>query len=386
MGILGNFFRPSTQTDEDASASARILAQLKEKRGEETGKWLALMKDSSQLPVLGPPPTIEDVDRRETLNEEPYSPPIETQYTASDELDPSGSQTASTFSSQSAELVEWVNRLFTEFTRQADQFNTTATDPKLILTMRLPEFAFELPHYGESYDPDKKISVFKGHVVTAHWAMLVQGYGESIDVYMIPAEEVLNFTLNDVRESQLNPFMSISSALDGGHRLWKLGGTAITPEMVPLITKELLGDLVRIASGAMSESELFAHHEIGLVLGETVAKGYGSAAKNSESEVSLVRGGLGDETSTVSRSTQSAANLPSVIESLTTWTASEVLIKALDQDLSVLAALQNDSLLDHQATAEKLSDLSTRLRTLVGELSGLLADYRPRSGSKYNPS
>ena len=39
-----------------------------------------------------------------------------------------------------------------------------------------------------------------------------------------------------------------------------------------------------------------------------------------------------------------------------------------------------------QADIDRLHEIAGRLRTLSGELSGLLAQYHPAEGSKYNPS
>ncbi len=39
--------------------------------------------------------------------------------------------------------------------------------------------------------------------------MLVQGYEEKIDVYVIAADEILNFTLNDIRKSGETAYMTV---------------------------------------------------------------------------------------------------------------------------------------------------------------------------------
>src|SRR5262249_49143966 len=132
--------------------------------------------------------------------------------------------------------------------------------------------------WSPTYDPHKKLSIFKGHIATLHWGMLVQGYEEKIDVYMISADEILNFTLNDIRKSNTPSFMTIASSLSDSHRIWNVGGVTVGPETVPLLAKELLGDLIRIATGTMTESELFADHSKSLKLGDTVAQGFPAPA------------------------------------------------------------------------------------------------------------
>jgi len=370
MGIFGNLFKPMSQSEEQASASARILARLKERRGEETGKWLALMQDPTKIPPPAPTPTIEDVDHRDVINEAPYSPPLEAQYTAlfpDDRGKPALVATATRAKPKMNETVEWVNRLFDEFARQASQFNATASGTEVTVTVHAPEFTYESPDYAVP-DPEIKISVFKGHIATMHWAMLVQGYNDRIDIYVIAADEILNFTLNDIRKSELSPFMTIESTLANSHRVWNVGGTTIAFETIPLLAKELLGDLIRIASGSMDESELFAHHSVPLKLGETVAQGF-SPPQQTPPPASV----------------QNAA--PQDIGSLASWSACDRLLKALDQDLawmtSRLGSLDPST---DQKTVQILHDLGGRMRTLSGEVSTLLAEYHPAAGSKYNAS
>jgi hypothetical protein len=373
---LSDFFKPKSQPEQQADASSRMLRQLRARRGEETGKWLALMRDEVGVPVLGPPPKLEDVDKRDTINETPYSPSLESQYA---ELNPKTIRPGSVVAAppkapastpaEKNETVDWVKKLFQEFSLQATEFNATASGTELVMTVRPPEFTFETPHFGD-YDPAKKIKVFKGHIATTHWAMLVQGYNDKIDVYVIPSESILNFTLNDIRKSELSPFMTIDSTLVDGHQVWTTSGHAVTPETLPLLAKELLGDLVRIGSGTMNESELFAHHTTDLKLGETVAQGYAPPLEPMPTS-SLI----------------GESSAPTPIEALATWSACEALLQAIFKDLGSITS--NEGALDStkdEASIQRLHDLSGRLRNLSGELSGLIAEYQPTKGSKYNPS
>jgi hypothetical protein len=375
--MLSNFFKPKSQSAPQADASHRMLEALKERRGAETGKWLALMRDEVAVPVLGPPPKIEDIDIRDTIDEAPYTPPLESQYKGPTTKGSYASVLAAPPSAPAQEnaTVDWVKKLFQEFARQATDFNATASGTELVMTVRPPEFTFETPHFGD-YDPEKKIKVFKGHIATTHWAMLVQGYNEKIDVYVIPSESILNFTLNDIRKSELSPFMSIDSEIDSGKRKWSTSGHPITPETLPPLAKELLGDLVRIASGTMSESELFAHHTTELKLGETVAQGFEVPPE-----------AKGEAMPTSAPVDTAAAPPASAIASMATWPACEALLQAIYKDLGSITSEEGAlDLTKDEDTAKRLHDLSGRLRTLSGELSGLISEYHPSAGSKYNAS
>jgi len=376
MSLFGNLFKPKAQSDEEANRSVEILERLKQRRGQETGKWLAIMQEASKAPpVLGPPPRLEDVDVREVLDEAPYSPPIQSQYFT---LSPqqmvvapkaAGVAPVEAPAPQHNETADWVNRLFAEFSRQAADYNASATGTHVVLTVHSPEFRYEPVNYEQGYQAQQTISIFKGHIGSLHWAMLVQGYEDKIDIYVISADEVLNFKLNDVRESQTAPFMTIASTIENEHRVWNVGGTPIDAQTVPLLAKELLGDLVRIATGTMSEAELFADHSTALKLGETVAHGYASQQPPPPT------------------ADANTYTLRDQVATLTTWSACSALLNALHQDLSWLTSTAGaiDPEKD-QETAKYLHDLSTAMRTLSGQVDALLSENHPAQGSKYNAS
>ena len=269
MGFFGDMFKPKAQPEADADRSAKMMEKLKARRGVETGKWLALMDSGKAPPPPGAPPTIEDLDQREVLEEVPYVPPFETQF-----ADPELEDNSHALSAEN-QTVEGVQMLFSEFQNQANQYNSVVEEIDLQLMVQAPELISDgQDESGQIFESVRKTGVFKGHVVLQHWAMLVQGYEQSIDVYFIAADEILNFTLNNIRESGLEPFLKIASSDVNGRRIWKIDGITIHMGTIPLLCQELLGDLIRIATGTMSEGELFANKITALRLGETVAKGY----------------------------------------------------------------------------------------------------------------
>lgn len=390
MGFLGNLFKPKAQTDEEAERSAKLLEHLKSRRGAETGKWLAMMQvpGKPQAPAqAGPLPSIEDIDRHEVLDEKPYVPPMEAQYPF---LAEAGRADAAS-PSRGNETVDWVNKLFSEFEQQAEKYNASATGTELILSVHLPEFTFETPHYDAPYDPNKKISIFKGHITTLHWAMLVQGYEDQIDVYIISSDEILNFTLNDIRKSKVSPFLSFSSLIMNGHRIWNVGGEIVTADKLPVLAKELLGDLIRVSAGSMSEAELFADHHVELTLGATVAQGFAPNKKASQAELQVVslitaetaipetaspataRPAAKDSARQVS---SQAINSADKLKALASWSACDTLLKVIDHDLESLVEQESALTAEQEAEAAKLRDLSAALRTLSGQVADVLSRYR----------
>jgi hypothetical protein len=379
MGIFGNLFKSDTQSEEEVKNSELVLERLKQRRGQETGKWLNLMRDPKAAIKAGPPPTIEDIDLQDSVKEAPYTPPIESQYTT---LAP-GQSGVTTAAKQGdvpkGELVEWVGKLFNEFARQAAEFNASATGTKLVVTVRNPVFTYEAPRYGE-YQAEKKVGMFKGHLATQIWAMWIQGYDDKTDVYVIPAEMVLKFTLDDIRKSDLTPFMTIDSKPGASGREWSIEGTVIPADSIEPLATELLGDLVRIATGQMDEAELFGNHSAGLKLGQNVAQGY----VNAPAEPGAT--GAGAPQAAGPPPTSGGRPPAKTLENLATWPAAQQLMKAIDED--ILWLNEQEGLLDpsEKDLMEKVHVVSGKLRTLAGQVSGLVADNQPRAGSKYNAS
>lgn len=277
MGFWESLFKPKAQKEDEAEKSARIMERLKARRGQETGKWLAIMENASKAPPpVGPPPTIEDIDKREVLDEVPYTPPLETQYTPLyAQEQPPERLPAGALGNQT---VAGVEKFFTELKRQADEYNTNCQGGDFELMVNAPEYTFEKPHDESTYDDSKTLSIFKGSIVAQHWAMLVQGYEDRIEVYIISADEILNYTLNDIRNTGVSPFMLVESVLNEGKRVWSIEGTAVSEATMPALAQVLLGDLIRVDTGTMSESELFANAQGGLKLGVNVAQGYQAPA------------------------------------------------------------------------------------------------------------
>ena len=204
--------------------------------------------------------------------------------------------------------------------------------------------------------------------------MLVQGSEGKIDVYMIAADQILNFTLNDIRKSQLSPFMRIASQKVEGYLRWNIDGEEISAESIPLLSKELFGDLVRISSGAMGESELFAHHDKPLRLGETVAQGYENPQSQAASAPAAEK-----ENPTGGKDSQS---ISFDIKTLPSWEACRKFIDTLDRDLAVVGERQN-SLDSASEESLQLHKLSAQLRTLSGQVSMFVAENKPSTESKY---
>ena len=378
MGIFGNFFKPLPPSEAEAEKSATVMDQLKRRRGEETGRWLNMMsRDAYNIPAPGPVSTPADVDNRPVLNEAPYTPPVRAQYaTMSMPLVNVSPEVAALSKS---EAVEWVNRLFGEFALQSASFNSSAQGTHLIINVHAPEFEIKKPAPGE-YSPDKKMEVFKGHLATLQWAMLVQGNLSKIDIFVVPSDQILDFSVHDI-SSSYTPYMTIDSRDVDTKKEWHIGGSTITFDTIPLLAKELLGDLVRIATGNMDESELFKDHEHGLKLGQTVAQGFARPVPPIPDPILQPP----DRSFNVVTNMDSNAASLMTIATLGTWAVASQFLTSVDRDLLWLAQQKADAERGGNTTnAAQLNQLITKLRTISGEIGALVADYNPSAGSKYN--
>ncbi len=378
MGIFSNIFKKEAPPEEQVQASNRVLETLKRRRSEETGKWLNLLRDPSMIPKPPPQSTIAGVDQRDTLHGEAYTPPVDTMYTPLnlEGLAPGVVRKAQVLTVESP-LADWVNLFFDAFTEQATQFNASAAGTELTLSVSPPLYAYAQDQYG-AYTADKKISSARGHIATLHWALLFHANDKKVNIYIVPSDELLTLFKKDLTKIGYTPFMTMEATEAGADLEWKIAGAVVTKESIPLLARELLGDLIRVSSGTMSESELFAHHHSELKLGDTVASGY-VPAPGLANPAAQGAGNVSATTEAAITTGDSAA--------LATFSACTELLKAIDQDLAALTEQAGEfEQSGDQSALQRVHDYSARLRTLSGLASSLLADYQPRTGSKYRPS
>jgi hypothetical protein len=221
-------------------ASHVVLSALRSRRGLETGRWLSTLATESGSTHQRLP-----------------------QVQAS---------SASAFD----EMAKWMDLLFQQLAELTYEFNKTAANSNLLVTLEHPEVYDKSASQG-SFGPGTKI--YRGRLTTSQWALGILGKEEKISVYLIPAAMLLAFTAGQLSERDYPPFMEIAKTTLNGRTIWTIGGQPAPLEVIPHLAKELLGDLVRVASGVMSESELFASGSEKPKLGENLAVGYANPQK-----------------------------------------------------------------------------------------------------------
>ncbi|MDR3615288.1 MAG: hypothetical protein P4L53_17145 [Candidatus Obscuribacterales bacterium] len=359
MGLIANLFK--FQPSEQEKNSQKILDHLKQYRGKETARWLNEQDEQSAINfvmnhggVLPPPAPlkVEDVDKYEVDDSPTYQPPIEALYSLNPAADNSPRQLPSANNAQ----VDWIERMFDQFAQCARNFNSTHTVQNLSVSVHRPEYSQEKSMY-ETYLPETKATLFKGHISTSAWGLLVQGHADTIEIFIIPADRLLTFTINDIHGRGFIPFMVINSEYVNNQLEWHIENEIISLAKLPILAKELFCDLIRVTSGQMQESELFASYSGEMKLGETVAMGYAPPPEQAIVEPNLA---------------------PVVDVDSATWSACRDLVQLIDKELATLAEKEhvaNDS--GQQIELNQLKSMSGDLRSLSGSLSELLNKYAP---------
>ncbi len=224
----------SPPPSDTAALSQQILAQLQPRRQAETMSWLNSLSED----VLGA----------------------------------SSSQTQKQKDDAKRQLHKWVDALFDCFAECAKTFNQSAMGTDLVVSC-------EPPNWPDAYSqhtavPNREDIVFRGHLATRYWALILRGYHGKVSVFLMPAANILGFRNNVMKEQDFPPFMDITTSYSDDKVVWQSSGQEIGYEMLPSLARELFGDLVRVASGKMTEDELFGHHHEELKLGENVAVGF----------------------------------------------------------------------------------------------------------------
>src|SRR5579883_398985 len=218
-------------------ASHVVLSALRSRRSLETGKWLSNLKTETGA-------TQQKIPQQQVA----------------------AAASASTFE----DMAAWVDQLFQQLNELTFEFNKTAVNSNLLVTLEHPE-TFDAPGAPGTFGRPK---VYRGRLTTSQWALAVLGREGRISIYLLPAALLLAFSAGQLNDKDYPPFMEVVKGNVNGSTAWTISGQSAPIEAMPYLAKELLGDLVRVASGVMSENELFASTADKPKLGENLAVGY----------------------------------------------------------------------------------------------------------------
>ncbi|MBU6451852.1 MAG: hypothetical protein KGS72_08760 [Cyanobacteria bacterium REEB67] len=404
MGIFSNFFKSQPLPEDEIEESENVMRKLRENRQENTSEWIASIQDpNSLLPPtyhkmkIPPPPTIEDLDQRDQGDGFVYTPPVEAMYEQAevDQLNAAAPVQRSAFAAQQSahnSVTDWVAKIFKEFERQGDIFNLSAQGTNLILSIHPPQYAEEIIK-GEAFGQDTKVRFFKGYASTTFWGMMLHGHQDKIDVYIVPAEAILQMTLTDITQSGFTSFMTIDSQVKNGQLEWHVGGTTIVYDAIPNLARELLGDLIKVASGKLATEDLFGSSSGDLRLSQGAVQNLSQVLRTVSEDDVLGAAATGATAAAIKGGSQAgvaqAPTKPALkadsINSLTSFTAAEALVTALTADLMTISRLSDPlatgafAIVKEEDGPQKLSELAGALRTLHGQASGFVAQYKPKT-------
>jgi hypothetical protein len=375
MGIFSNFFKSGALPEDEIAESENVMRKLREKRQENTSEWVASIQDpGSLLPPsytrikIPPKPTIEDVDQREAEDTFVYSPPVEAMYTPFEDEDTQGGLAQA----KNATSADWVSKMFGEFEHQGNSFNASAQGTNLVISIHPPQYTEEVVPSGE-YGKETKVRFFKGYVSTTFWGMLLHGHHDKIDVYIVPAEAILELTLSDISQSGFSPYLTIDSQIKNGALEWHVGGDTIVYAAIPNLAKELVGDLIKVASGKLANDQLFAEHAGGLKLDQ-------GAAQNLSQVMRIIKeDDAAPAPAAVATAVKAAAPPADPLLSLNTFNAGALLTDAIAQDLAVISRLSEPGSGLDQTKINQLRELTSAMRTLHGQVSTFNAQYKPKN-------
>lgn len=282
--------------------SKDVYKNLQARRGQETGRWLKSLTAQ------------------------------EDQSKATEEWQKAQTQAADAFE----ETRRWMEALFNEFASLTYAFNQNAVGTDLSVSMERPQ-VIEKRDETVWYKPVTRS--YQGRLASRYWSLVVRGDEKRIGVFLFPAEMTIGFKSGHYSEEELPPFLVAEAASVGGRSTWKIQGEEASGAMAAPLAKEIFGDLIRVASGKMSETELFASHKEaeGPKLGETVAVGYDGSAASSKQ--------------------RPQAELKIDVEGMSVAEACDVVDKVIDKELKSLYA--------QAAKAPPGSPDSTRIRKQI---------------------
>lgn len=216
--------------------SRTILAALSTRRGQETGRWLMGLQAEAGASIAVA-------------------------------ATPAAAAGAGVGGSGFDEVVTLIDSLFKEFAELSFEFNKSAVGTELMVGWEQPELSQKKTD-EVWYRPVEK--TYSGRLTTRQWAMVVRGSDKKVSIYLLPSSILLAFSLG--QDDKASPFMEIVHV---GPGQWTIGGENAPMTGIYPLAKELLGDLIRVSSGVMTEDELFAPHLAEKpVLGQNLAVGF----------------------------------------------------------------------------------------------------------------
>ncbi len=363
----------STTTVNHIESSQVILETLKTKRRTETAQWLSgLEKEIAASNTANPSTTRNNLP---SLSANPMT-------TSSTQL--------AVDTTMIGEAIQWLDKMFVQFELYAAQFNLGRRGTNLVVSCTRPIKRTNNTGGLYSEAADDCLS-YAGHIATQFWTLVVRGCATKVEVFILPAELLIAFSVSSSDESGYEPLLVLESAWRGKEVIWHAQNTVITTDQIPALAKELFGDLIKVASGQMTEAEVMANpiQTISSNDNPAIPPALPSNPKPSSTPLieELVNPGSVTITPASSTKTTPTAPIPNTsaivsFSSLESIKAANRLIASIDKDIHALMESGKQALeVDDTAGFENVKGLTTKLEALKNAISTTLSNI-PQSDSK----
>ncbi len=230
MGLIANLLKRKSVPEDKVDSSLQMLDMLKQKRGDQIGKYLDLWVDPRDVP---PPPstpsTIEELDERVPEDSSRYSPPMATEDCPDLTID---------LTDTGDPIETGINRFFDVFVGKAILHNQTVNNQDLSIGIRRPWQS------GESFPEDGGKPVLNACLHTAHWGIFFFGHDNNIDLYLLPYDEGSALTFKEVHADDCVPLLAVTTRDGNAGREWFVDGKQLFRDRIPDLARDLLSDLV----------------------------------------------------------------------------------------------------------------------------------------------
>lgn len=203
--------------------SQTIIESLRTKRKSGTSQWLSALEKQISIPS--------------------ENGAVGTDHKTSN--DPSEQKT------MIGEAFKWLDRLFVEFELYATEFNLNAKGTSLIVSCTRP---IKMNETASGNSPEAESISYAGHIATQFWALVVRGCAAKVEVFIIPAEFLLGFSVNTLKDTGHEPILVLEPTWQQDDIVWLINGNRITDNQISALAKELFGDLIKVASGHSDET------------------------------------------------------------------------------------------------------------------------------------
>lgn len=355
----------ATTTVDRFEASQVVLETLKTKRRTETAQWLSGLEKQIESHA-----TSSSVSQN-NLPSLSANPPG------------TGFSQTSTDSTMIGQAVQWLDKMFVQFELYASQFNLTHRGTNLVVSCTRPIKRTNDTGGLYSEGNDDCLS-YAGHIATQFWALVVRGCTTKVEVFIIPAELLIAFSVSTTNESGHEPLIILEPSWREKEIIWHVQNNIVTADQIPALSKELFGDLIKVASGQMTEAEVIANpiETISSNDNPTIPPVAPSVPKPRSSPLieELINPSPPKTTSAVNtKQTVPTPNTAAVsISSLESIKVANQLLVTIDRDIKNLMESGKQALeMDDSSAFENVKGLTTKLEALKNLISTTLTNIHP---------